>query len=222
VTDIGPSYQTKRKEAVTTQLDLLKVMPPQMAANTLDIVVSNMDIPQSKEFAERVKRMIPPQILGGDDSDPEVRMQKMQATLDQAMQQHQLLTKALQDAQKTIETKAVEQQGKVAIAQLQEQSAQAIAKMKIDAEIVVAEINTKAQESQLRMEMEREIWKETHGAAHELGMQNDQQAHEKQLAQQQAAQAAQSQQSDQQHELGMAAVNQDHEQQMAEQTQGGE
>ena len=36
--------------------------------------------------------------------------------------------------------------------------------------ILIAEIDAKAQESQLRIKMEHEVWKELHGSAHELGM----------------------------------------------------
>jgi len=215
--NVGPSYQTKRQESVATQLELMKVMPPQMAANTLDIVVSNMDIPQAKEFAERIKKMIPPQILGGDEGDPQVQLQNVKGQLQQAMQQHDLLVKALQDAQKAIETKQVEQQGKVAIAQMQEQSKQAIVKMQEATKLAVAQINASKDLQQTFAESEIAQYDLLHSDAHELAMQGEQQAHEKQMAAQQAAQAQQSQQADQSHDLNMAAVNQDHEQQMAQQ-----
>jgi len=195
-------------------------MPPQMAANTLDIVVSNMDIPQAKEFAERVKRMIPPQILGGDEGDPQVQLQQVKGQLQQAMQQHDLLAKALNEAKEVIQTKQVEQQGKVAIAQMQEQSKQAIVKMQEATKLAVAQISASKDLQQTFAEAEIKQYDLLHSDAHELAMQNDQQAHEKAIAAHQAAMAQQQQQSDQEHELGMTAVNQDHEAQMAEQTQG--
>jgi hypothetical protein len=203
--NVGPSYQTKRQESVATQLELLKVMPPQMAANTLDIVVGNMDIPQAKEFAERLKRMIPPQILGGDEGDPQVQLQRMKSTLDQAMQQHDLLTKALNEAKEVIQTKQVEQQGKTQIAQMQEQSKQAIVKMQEATKLAVAQINASKDLQQTFAESEIAQYDLLHSDAHELAMQNDQQAHQKELAQQAAANAQQSQQADQSHDMNMAA-----------------
>jgi hypothetical protein len=201
---VGPSYQSKRQEAVATQLQLLKTLPPQIIPNFLDIVIRNMDIPEAKEFAERAKKMLPPNLQDGDESDPQVKVQKLEATLQQMGQQHELLTKALGDAQKVIETKQVEQQGKAQIVQIQEESAQAITKMKLDADIAKAEITTKSQEVNERIQWLQAAWTDAHGAAHETGMQAVDHAHEKELAATAAANAQQTQNADQSHDLVMA------------------
>lgn len=209
---VGPSYQTKRQEAVSTQLNLLKTIPQELAPIGLDLIVRNMDIPQAKELADRFKKMLPPQLQDGDEGDPAVQLQKANAQLQQMGQQHQLLVQHLQEATQIINTKQVEQQGKLETVKLQEASAQTIEKMKLDAQITMAEINTKAQEASERMKWEREMWLELHGSAHEIGLQKDQQQHQQELAQQQQAAQAQGQQADQQHEVGMAAMNQQGEQ----------
>jgi hypothetical protein len=219
---VGPSYQTKRQEAVATQLDLVGKLPPQVTQNIMDLVVRNMDIPQSSEIADRLKRMIPPQIVGGDEDDPQVQMQKMQATLKEMSQQHELLTKALQEAQKVIETKQVEQQGKVQITQVQEQSKQMIVKMQETTKLAVAQINASKDLDKTFAQAEIDRYDLLHGAAHELALQNDQQAHEREQAMQQQAAAAQSQQADQAHEAGMTAAGQQHEAEMAAAAQQGE
>jgi hypothetical protein len=219
---VGPSYQTKRQEAVATQLDLVGKLPPQVTQNIMDLVVRNMDIPQSSEIADRLKRMIPPQIVGGDEDDPQVQMQKMQATLKEMSQQHELLTKALQEAQKVIETKQVEQQGKVQITQVQEQSKQMIVKMQETTKLAVAQINASKDLDKTFAQAEIDRYDLLHGAAHELALQNDQQAHEREQAMQQQAAAAQSQQADQAHEADMTAAGQQHEAEMAAAAQQGE
>lgn len=230
VAEQGPGYETKRKEAVATQLDFLKMLPPQMAQNFMDLITANMDWPQAQEFAKRAKKMLPPQLQDDDGSDPEVKVQKLEQQLQQAMQQHDLLTKALQDAQKVVETKQIEQQGKMQIAQMQETTKAEIVKMQEATKISVAQINASRDANQSFAERELEQYKILHDAAHDVALQKDQQAHEQTMGAQQAAVDAQSQVADQQHEAGqqasdqsheagMTAINQEHEQNMAEQQQ---
>jgi hypothetical protein len=215
---IGPSYQTKRQEAVATEMDLLKVLGP-AAQNILDLVVGEMDIPQAREISKRLKMMLPPQLQGDDETDPQVKINKMQSTLQQMSQQHELLTKALQDAQKVVETKQIEQQGKMQIAQMQEITKQEVVKMQEATKIAVAQINASKDANQSFAERELEQYKILHEGAHDIAMQKDQQEHEKGLAAQQTAADQQAQTSDQSHEADMTAANQSHEQQMAEQQQ---
>jgi Phage P22-like portal protein len=217
---IGPSYQTKRQEAVATEMDLLKVLGP-AAQNILDLVVGEMDIPQAKEIAKRLKMMLPPQLQGDDDTDPQVKLNKMQSTLQQMSQQHELLTKALQDAQKVVETKQIEQQGKMQIAQMQEQTKAAIVKMQEATKLAVAQINASKDLHETIADNEIKQYDLLHSAAHDIALQKDQQAHEQMMGAQQTAADQQSQESDQSHEADMTAANQQHEQTMAEQQQEG-
>lgn len=208
VVEVGPSYKTKRQEAVATQLDFLKMMPPQIGQNFLDLITANMDWPQAQEFAKRAKKMLPPQLQDDDGTDPEVKLNQMQGQMQQMAQQHELLTKALQEAHQVITTKQIEQDGKMQIEQLKTQADKDITKMKIEAQVTMAEITTKAQDAMERARMYTDIWNELHGSAHERGMQAQEHAHAQDLAGQQAAQAQQSQ-----------AADQAHQQQMAEQAQ---
>lgn len=217
---VGPSFQTKRQEAVATQLELMKSLPQNLAPMVVDLVVRNMDIPQSKEMADRLKKMLPQQLQDDDESDPEVKVQKLEQTLQQMSQQHELLTKALQEAHQVITTKQVENQAKAQIAQLQEESAQAIAKMNNDAKVAVAEISTKSQEVSERIQWLQSVWSDLHGAAHdaatqaadqqhEKGLQQEQQAHEAQMGQQDAAHQSQLQAEGSQQQGELAAQQQD-------------
>ena len=55
----GPSYATKREEAVDTMMTMMNHMP-QTAGYMADILARNMDIPGSEEMAERFMSLLPP------------------------------------------------------------------------------------------------------------------------------------------------------------------
>ena len=60
---IGPSYATRRAEAADAMLQFIQVVP-QAASVAGDLVARNMDWPGADEIADRLKRMLPPQITG--------------------------------------------------------------------------------------------------------------------------------------------------------------
>ncbi len=191
---VGPTFQTKRQEAVASQLEFLKLLPPQAGVNFLDLITGNMDWPQAREFAARAKKMLPPQLQDdGEDGDPEAKLQQLQAQMQHAGQQIDLLSRSLNDAHEVITQKQIENQTKLEVTKLQEQT-----------KVLVAEITTKAQEVQTRMEMEKEVWAEMHGSAHDVALQAHQQGHEADMQAQQQDAAAQSQDAQQGHEAQMA------------------
>lgn len=176
---VGPSYQTRRQEAAANMLELMKVAP-QIATIGLDLLVGNMDFPGNDQLAERAKAILPPQVLQGDD--PATKLAQAQAQLNQLGQQHQQAVQIMQQQHDIIQGKQVENAGKLEIEKLHSET-----------QVAVAEITTKVQEPLMRLKYEFEMWKLTHGSAHDLGLQKDQQAHEQAQAQQ-AQQAAQQQQ----------------------------
>ena len=60
---IGPSYATRRAEAADSMLQFIQAVP-QAAGVAGDLVARNMDWPGADEIADRLKRMLPPQISG--------------------------------------------------------------------------------------------------------------------------------------------------------------
>ena len=95
--DVGPSYTTQRIEAATAMLDYAKSDPAAMPFMR-DVFVENMDWPGARQLAERLKRTIPPQVLGPDEQgvqppmqpqpDPQIVLQQQRMQLDaQASQQ---------------------------------------------------------------------------------------------------------------------------------------
>ncbi len=207
---VGPSYQSKRQEAVASQLAFIQSFP-QAAPVIGDLVVRNMDWPGAKEIADRLKRMLPPQLQDEGDGTPESQLAQAQSQLQQLSQQQQMLTQHLHAAMQTIETKQVEAASKEKIEGMKHQTQMSIEQMKIDAQVAIAEIEAKTQNARERLKWEQDIYKQLHGDAHELGLQKDQQAHEQAMAQQQQASAADQQQSQQGHEQDMAEQQQPQE-----------
>lgn len=74
VLDVGPSYATKRQETAVAMTDSLRNLPiiGQVAP---DLYVQAQDWPDADKIAERVKRTIPPQILGKDADEQQQQNQ---------------------------------------------------------------------------------------------------------------------------------------------------
>lgn len=193
---VGPSYQSKRQEAVDTQLQLLKNLPPEQAQVVTDIVVGNMDIPNHKEIAERIRKTLPPNVLDDDNTDPKQQVQKLQAQLQELGKQHEQATEIIHKQTEMIHEKQIEQNGKKEIEMLKASTQENLAKMEMETKIAVAEISTKAQQATMRMQFEQDMWKQIHGSSHDAASQAVDQAHQKDMATQAQTAAAQSQQTD--------------------------
>lgn len=190
---VGPSYQTKRQEQAASIMQLIGAYPELMHVCG-DILINDLDFEQAKEIAERVKRTIPPNILGpADGTDPEADNARMQAELQQLMQQHQQLATELSQATQVIQQKQIEAKSKLDAVKLQEET-----------KVTVAEINTKAQDAQARFQWTIDQWKILHDSAHDVGMQAQDAANDQQAAQQQQGADQQSQASDQAHQAQQA------------------
>lgn len=103
----GPSFQTKRQEAVAAMLDLTKALP-QSASVIADIMVKNMDIPGSEEMSKRLKSILPPGIAQDDDKNKMPIPPQVQAQMQQYGQMIDQLTAQLNEANKKIENKTIE------------------------------------------------------------------------------------------------------------------
>src|SRR5208283_1658602 len=207
------SYQSKRQEAAMSQMALVQAFP-QVFTIIGDQVVSNMDWPGAKEMSETLKKVKlanMPYLADDEDQSPEMQLQQLQGKLAQMVQQNQLTVQQLQEATQIIHTKQVENQAKVQIEQLKGANDARLQQMKLEAQIVIAQIEAKSQDASARAQETIQIWNELHGAAHDQAMATGQQAHEQQLADKQALQAQQSQASDQAHESNTQAADQTHQ-----------
>jgi hypothetical protein len=180
---VGPSFDSEREEAsnfVDTLIDALPNLPIDPTAK-----------PKLLAMAIKLKDIGP---LGREMSDiisPPMTEQQMQAQMQQLQAQVANYQQLLAGLQAENQKLYAEKQGKV----VDNEYALQMQRLKNDITVLVAEINTKAQDQAQRLEMFMEFWKEQHGSAHELAMAQTNAQNTQQLAaQQQAAQQAQQQQ----------------------------
>ncbi len=126
---VGPSYASKRQEFVESVLALAKAAP-QLIGFIADLLVRNMDWPGAQEIADRLKKMLPPQLQEGEDGQQPPIPPQFQAQMQQLSQQLAMITQAYQEAQQTIQTRRVETESKEKIAALQARTMLVIQEMK--------------------------------------------------------------------------------------------
>lgn len=80
---VGPNYSTRRQETSEGMLEFIRVFPG-AAQVTSDLVAKAMDWPDADQFAERLKKTLPPELRDNEDLSPEE-----QQAAQQAMQQQQ-------------------------------------------------------------------------------------------------------------------------------------
>ena len=105
VVTTGPSYMTKRQEALDGMSQLLQGNPElwQVAG---DLFVKNMDWPGAQEMAKRFRKTLDPKLLSDDDKSPELQAAEQQI---QAMgQELDQLHGVLKNVQNSIEAQDVE------------------------------------------------------------------------------------------------------------------
>jgi hypothetical protein len=100
---IGPSYATKRVEATESQMDFVRAMP-QVGQLVADLIAKNSDWEGSEEFANRIAKSMPANLLtpSREDMSPQVQalIQALQGQLQNMGQQLQMMGKELTDRQK--------------------------------------------------------------------------------------------------------------------------
>ena len=101
----GPSYMTKRQEALESMGQLLQGNP-QLWAVAGDLFIKNMDWPGAQEMAKRFAKTIDPKLMDTDNKDPALQAaeQQMQAMAKEMENMHGML----QNVSKSIEMKDIE------------------------------------------------------------------------------------------------------------------
>lgn len=83
--DIGPSYATRRQEALEGMTQMLQGQP--FAQYFLDIVARNSDYPGADELADRAKKLLPPELQDEDEEvSPAEQQRRAQANQMAALQ----------------------------------------------------------------------------------------------------------------------------------------
>jgi hypothetical protein len=93
----GASYATKRIEALNSMVEIARVNPAIMQIAG-DLIIKAMDWDGANEIAERMKKMLPPQLQGNEDENGEQKQlpPEVQAMIEQGKQQIDELTKQVQ------------------------------------------------------------------------------------------------------------------------------
>lgn len=98
----GPSYMTKRQETSEMMVDLSNGNnDPTVSLVMKYFAIKNADFPEAQEFAEIMKKLLPPGLIDGDDESPEVAQAKQQ--MEQMGQQIEQMQGLLQNVGKSLE-----------------------------------------------------------------------------------------------------------------------
>ena len=136
----GPSYSTKRQEAVESMLEAGRSYPPLWQAAG-DKIIRAMDWPDADEIAKRMERMIPAEIRDEpQDGQQQLPPQVMQV-LQQAQGEIQQLQQQVQEAESGMDKAKLDAQVKLQLAQMNNASAEAIAAAGNDTRQDIAELS---------------------------------------------------------------------------------
>lgn len=101
----GPSYLTKRQEAVEAMANILQTSP-QLWQVAGDLFIKNMDWPGAQEMAARFKKIIDPKVLAEDDKPPELQAaEQMIEALTQQLNQTMGMVENIQNSMEAQELK---------------------------------------------------------------------------------------------------------------------
>lgn len=114
--DTGPAFNTQREESFTLMMQLVQ-SNPDLFNVVADLMIANSPLLNAKEIAERVKTLVPPQVLGKDKIDPEQAKAQIQQ-LDQVVQK---MTADMNALQQQLNDKEAERNFEMIKAELQAQ-----------------------------------------------------------------------------------------------------
>lgn len=121
VVNAGPSFTTRRQEAAEQMLAMVQSQPELLQVMG-DLLAKNLDWPGSEEIAERMKKLLPPELQDKDEQGAEGENQLPPEIMQQIEQMQQII-----------------QQGSQQIEQLQADKSEQVAKLDIDREKVEIE-----------------------------------------------------------------------------------
>jgi hypothetical protein len=100
----GPSYATKRQEAMDAMSQILQANP-NLWGVAGDLFVKNMDWPGAQEIAKRLQKMVDPKLLA-DEEDPALQAANQQ--MEVMAQEMQMMQQMLQNIQQSMEAREVQ------------------------------------------------------------------------------------------------------------------
>jgi hypothetical protein len=148
----GPSYTTKRDQAAEAIMGFVQAMP-QTASMVADLIVRAQDWPDADRIADRLKRAIPPQVLGPEDQSDEEKTQSVPAAQVQQMMsqmQGQLAQMATElkardaELQTRLLEKQMDVQGRIDVATIQADAKFSEAQIRADAAVATSHVDARA------------------------------------------------------------------------------
>lgn len=106
---VGPAYSTKRQEASEFLTQVVQ-SNPQMMQIAGDLMFKALDMPYAEEIAERMKKMLPPNLQDQEEGAPPPVPPEMQAQMQQMQEYIQQLEGALQQTKQQAEQLAADRQ----------------------------------------------------------------------------------------------------------------
>ena len=160
VVESGPSYTTKREEINVFLTEVLRANPA-TAPLLMDVIVRNMDFPESDKIAARFKAMLPPPIQALEQQDEDGQQAGVIAQqLVQAQMQIQQMQQALQAAQSDMaaaqlkaqtEREKTQAQGQQHMQDLMAEREAKEAEMRLQAELKQAELAVQREQNLLEL-----------------------------------------------------------------------
>ena len=164
---LGASYQTSRQEAADVGLEMMKALPPQMAAAMAPMVIRNMDTPGAREIAERLDRTLPPEITQEkDDQAPQIPPE-IQQQMQQMQQMIEVMTKELNAKNDLIEKETHKLQAAGAEKKLEIDAKIQIAAMDNDTKLRIEELKLRGALMQAELDAKQAQLSQMYGQAHE-------------------------------------------------------
>lgn len=155
----GPSFATRRQEALQSMLDAAQAYPPLMQI-AADIMFRNMDFPGAEEIARRVAKTIDPKLMDNPDNgdDPQVKIQQMGQVIEQMQGQLQALNAHAQQLEQALQQATAAANTEHEKLDLQAQKLQIDAEMnagKLELQRKQAEYDAMCEQQKLALEREK-------------------------------------------------------------------
>jgi hypothetical protein len=169
---VGPSFESKRQEMTEAMMELA-ARNPQVMQIAGDLIMKNMDWPESEKIAERLEKMLPPQLRGEQPPpSPEQQLAQAQVKVEEIKAQA-AMAKAQGDGQMKGADLQLKQQ-EMQVAQ------QELALKSQELQIRQAEVAMSAKQEAERMQLERA---KVQLEAQQMALEAQQQAADQQMAQ---------------------------------------
>jgi hypothetical protein len=150
---VGPSYASKRQEAVASMLELSKSIPA-IGQAAPDLIVKSMDLPGAPELAERLKKTLPPG-MADDPKGQKPLPPEAKAQMEQMGGMIEQLTGKVNELQSEREQKLLELESKERIVAMQTEAQVAIKLAELDHRDSLALLKNQIDEINRRQEFLR-------------------------------------------------------------------